>query len=89
MSLLSTNHEKGIQRILDIAKNPHVPTATRMKLLRAVDDILKGKREYDERIRELEELVYRNPSFPGDMMGFWDDDKDDDDEDEEENGENH
>jgi hypothetical protein len=44
---------------------------------------MQGQSEYEDQLRELRELLYRNPAFPDDLVGFWDDDlPDDDDEDE-------
>ena len=80
MSLLNQTHEDGIQKLLDLAKDSKLPIEKRRSILDAVDDILEGKRQYDERIRELEELLYRNPSFPGDMIGWWDDDDEEDED---------
>ncbi len=84
MSLMSMSHEAGVQKLLDIAATANLPTRERLKILNAVEDILQGKAEYEERIQELEEQLLRNPSFPGDFVGWLDDDftlPDDDDSD--------
>lgn len=44
-----------------------------------------GHAEYEDQLRELRELLYRNPAFPNDLVGWLDDDfgfPDEEDEDE-------
>ena len=44
---------------------------------------LNAEDTYEDLIQELKDLMIRNPAFPGDMIGWLDDDfdKDEDDED--------
>jgi len=48
----------------------------RLELLDAAQNIMQGQSEYEDQLRELRELLYRNPSFPGDLVGWLDDDFD-------------
>jgi len=80
---MNTNYEEGLQRLFDLAKDSKMTLKMRRQLLRGVDQIIKGQIGYLDRIKELEELLYRNPAFPDDLVGWWDDDAsypDDDDE---------
>ena len=80
---MNTNYEEGLQRLFDLAKDSKMTLKMRRQLLRGVDQIIKGQIGYLDRIKELEELLYRNPAFPDDLVGWLDDDFDDDDEDNE------
>ena len=45
-------------------------------------DARVGQKTYNDFIKELEMQLLRNPAFPGDLVGWLDDDFDDEDEDE-------
>jgi hypothetical protein len=80
---MNSRLENAIQRIFDLASKQGLPPDVRINLLRAARDIMQGQSEYEDQLRELRELLYRNPAFPDDLGGFWDDDlPEDDDEDE-------
>ena len=83
---MNTNHEEGLQELFDLAKDANMTPRMRRQLLKGIDKLIKGQIGYLDRIMELEELLYRNPAFPGDLVGWLDDDFDlpDDDEDDDE-----
>lgn len=82
---MNSRLENAIQRILDAASKQDLPSDVRINLLRAANEVMNGQSEYEEQLQELRELLYRNPSFPGDLIGWLDDDFDlPDDEDEDE-----
>ncbi len=80
-------HEDGIQQLLDLVRNRDMPQHFRKRLLSAIDQLHHGTREYENRIRELEEILNRNPAFPNDLVGWLDDDFDLPDDEDEEDGE--
>jgi len=78
-------HEEGMQNLLDLIRNRQMPIHLRRQLLDAIDKLQHGQTQYEERIRDLEQLLLRNPAFPDDLVGWWNDDAsypDDDEEDE-------
>lgn len=77
--MMNLPYEDGIQKLFDIARDANLPTATRLEILSAIQDIMAGKARYDERIQELEMQLFRNPSFPEDLIGYWDDESDEND----------
>jgi hypothetical protein len=79
--MMNLHHEDGVQKLLDIVGNTSIATRVRIEVLEALQDILAGKVAYDERIQELEMTLLRNPSFPDDLIGYWDDDFPDDEDD--------
>lgn len=80
---MNTNHEDGLQTLFDLARDSNMTPNMRRRLLRGMDQIIKGQITYLDKIKELEELLYRNPAFPDDLVGWWDDDASYPDEDEE------
>lgn len=82
---MNSNHEEGLQELFDLAKSENMTPRMRRQLLHGIDKLIKGQIGYLDKIKELEELLSRNPAFPGDLVGWLDDDFDSpDDEDEDE-----
>jgi hypothetical protein len=53
----------------------------RDELRELIDDIDAGAYIYEKRLDDMEMWALRNPAFPGDMVGWLDDDLDDEDDD--------
>lgn len=77
---MNSHLENAIQRLLDVAQKEDLPSRIRIDILKSAQDVVEGHSEYEEQMRELRELLYRNPAFPDDLMGYWDDDLPDEDE---------
>jgi hypothetical protein len=72
--------ENAIQEIKDLLQDESLDTEIREQLYWIMRDIENGVAELEDRIFDFESLWNRNPSFPDDYMGNWDDDDDDEED---------
>ena len=72
--------ERAIQRLKDIVNEERIPLVWRQRFEQILHDVELGVEDLEDRIIDFESLWNRNPSFPGDYIGNWDDDDDDEDD---------
>lgn len=78
---MSRKLEMLIQMLEDLVNDPTATDEERHIFNQLLNQATAAQREIDDILLDLKTLLYRNPSFPGDMVGWLDDDFDDDDAD--------
>jgi hypothetical protein len=77
--------ENALLRLRELYQDNRLPPVLRQHLYQTLHDVETGAIEMEDHVRELEELLLRNPAFPGDIIGWWDDDYGEDEDAEEDN----
>jgi hypothetical protein len=77
------NHhlEIALQNLYDLAQDPRLSASARRQIYNALRRLEAGVGDMEQEVLDLKMQLLRNPSFPDDLMGYWDDDVADDDED--------
>lgn len=73
--------ERLMQRLKDRLNSGNLPPGLYRFFKDLLNDAEGARISYDQFISQLQLEAYRNPQFPGDEMGYWDDDRDDDKDD--------
>ncbi len=69
-----TDIDTAIKKIIKWLETNQLNADQREKLEDILDDLTTGKMEYEDLLLDAELRGIRNPAFPGDLIGWLDDD---------------